>query len=235
MKRLIAAIGFALISAVGTVDADVVTVTNGDFETGPFGVIQPITGWDEDEGTGGTTDANYAEAIAFTGNTTNHLYMKANTNNWVGQTFGGVDATTSGDYTIDFVAGMRTAATPLQTDHGFNITSRIALWNLTTGNEVAGQDITINNPGAQGPNTFSNYSVNLTYDNLAQTAGDNLQLRITHAGPAEADLGATLGWQATAVFDNVSVNNVVAAVPEPSSLFVLAGVAFAGMVRRRRG
>ena len=74
--------------------------------------------------------------------------------------------------------------------------------------------------------TATDYQVNLTYDNTAQTSGDTIQVRFTQVSP---DLTSST-YLATAMFDNVSVT----AVPEPSSVSLLGALGLLGFLRRRR-
>jgi len=220
----------AIAAMAFSANAATISLTNADFETGPWGGRTAITGWDEFEsGTGG--DDNYNEARP--ANINSHvLHLKADGGNWVGQNMtvsdlGTVDATTYGDYTVEFDYGYR-AETSGNNGHG-DITIRIGLWNTTSGTELAGYDLLIPDPGHKVDPivwTATDYQVNLTYDNTAPSSGDVIQLRLTQVSP---DLNKN-NWRATAMFDNISVT----AVPEMSSA-LLGALGLLGLLRRRRG
>ena len=225
-----AAAALAMLGSCSAYAAPVV-IANADFEADPEGANLAITGWAiDDEGTSATGDANYVDTRV---GLTRLLHLKANDNNFVGQTLAGVDATTAPTYEVTFDYGMRTAATPLQTDHGFDITARISIWDEVADVELAGETLTITNPGSQVPNITTNTTLSLTYDNTS-AAANAIQLRITHLGPSGASINDNggpedRGWRATAYFDNFAVD----AVPEPSS-FALLGLGGFFMLRRRR-
>jgi hypothetical protein len=233
MKSTLIAIP-AIVATALFANASTIALTNADFETGPFGNTQSITGWDEFEVTGaasGGGDDNYNESRP--ANINSHvLHLKADGGNWVGQNMtvsdtGTVDATTYPNYTVEFDYGYR-ADTNTNHGHG-DITVRIGLWNTTANTEMAGYDLLIPDPN-QRVNpvewTATDYRVNLTYDNTAQTSGDTIQVRFTQVSP---DLASST-YLATAMFDNVSVT----AVPEPSSVFLLGALGLLGFLHRRR-
>lgn len=209
-----------------------ITLVNGDFEsTTTTGANQSIDGWIESGGNGNTGDPNYTDDT-ITGIPTIAGFLKANDGNWIGQVISGLNPTSFGEYTLTLDYGMRTAATTAQTDYGTNVDFRVSLWDSTAGTELAGQTISIVNPGVQTANVVQNTTVTLTYDNSAQNASNELQLRITHLNPIDTVLDSPnggRGWRATAFVDNLQLNSV----PEPSA-FLLSALGALGLLKRRR-
>jgi len=196
--------------------AATVALTNADFESGE-------TAWDQDPAASVYVRHSNGSIQS------NTLHMKSSGDNWAGQNMtvttdgGNIDATSYGSYTVEFDYGYRSDATT-----NGDITMRVALWNTTTNTMLDSADFTITDPG-QGPEawTQTDFQLNLSYDETAQTAGDVLQLRFINT----TDLpSGSADWSATALIDNVSVT----AVPEPSSAALLGLGGLALILRRRK-
>lgn len=214
----------ALVVAASSASAAVITVANGDFETG---ADPAAASWDRVDGAGtNSPPSNYSESLPdITGRT---MQIKSDGGNYIEQglnvsDLGPVDSASFGDFTISLDYGYRRDAVT-NGDH----TLRISLWNATEDTELAGSDLLIADPGV-GANSLTSTSVNLLYDNTAPSlAGDSLAFRITSV---DTDLEVN-SWQRTAVIDNVAIT----AVPEPS-IALLGGLGLFGLFglfRRRR-
>ncbi|MCK4564245.1 MAG: hypothetical protein KAU94_06205 [Verrucomicrobia bacterium] len=190
--------------------ADTVTVLNADFELGANPVADS---WTRVDGAGvNSSPSCYAETVGGFG-TGRNMHLKSDGGNYIQQLLvlsdaGVMDATTYNDFTIGMDYGQR--------QNGSDSNIRIALWNTTTGIELAGADQVIT--GAI--ETWILGSWNLTYNSSAQTFGDAIALRITNLDP---DLGGD-AWRNTASIDNVTVT----AIPEPATMGLLA--AFGGSI-----
>ena len=196
---VIAAVTFIVV--VNPAQANSVTVVNGNFETGPWGSSQIITGWTEPTPGGGD---NYNESRDGSINS-NVLHLKGNGGNWVGQNLtlsdeGSIDATSYASYSVTFSYGHR-ADVSENWGQG-DITLRVALWNTTTSTELAGYNLVITDPNEQQTPQWQEIAkqVELNYANTSQTSGDVLQLRFTHVSPTLAS-----SWMSTAMIDDISV------------------------------
>ena len=169
-----------------------IVLTNPDFNSS-------LTGWTDVNGNG--TDDNYGITLPGLPNST--LNQKGGGGNYVQQGFnssdeGAVDASTFGQYTLDFHYGYRRDSAT-----NGDITLRIALWNTTDGAELAFDTLTIADPGV-GTNSLTAGSVNLNYDNTAaELVGDAIALRITHTDPI---LVPDNNFSSTSAVDNLVLN-----------------------------
>ncbi len=199
-----------------------INLTNADFQTGG-------AGWTAVNGSGtNSVPSNYFEGVV--GISTSAAFLKSDGGNYIQQALttseaGAVDATTFGQYTVDFNFGYRRDGS---TNGDLNL--RVALWNITDGVELAGQTFTIVNPGV-GANSFALTTATLAYDNTqASLLGDTIALRVMSM---DADLGS-VAWNRTGMVDDFSVN--ATAVPEPATygLMGAGALASAAFVRRRK-
>lgn len=202
----------------------VITLTNGNFNANLGANLSSVSGWSSS-----STAANYwSNTVPGLAAYSEVGLLKSGTNNFIAQALtasdaGAVNATTFGQYTVNFDFGYRRESTT-----SGDLTLRVALWNTTDNVELAGQNFVLLNPGV-GTNSLSAQIATLTYDNTqAALTGDTLALRITNTS---GDLGAN-SWHRTAMVDNFSVT----AVPEPQSYGVMGAgaLALASFVRRRR-
>jgi len=204
-------------------------VLNGGFESVTGGVADH---WTEVEAAGGSNDIYFQSGGLTPGATSTYAHFKANGGAWLQQGFStadigaaAIDATTFGEYSVDFDFGYRNDAAT----HG-DIVLRFSIWDVSDDAELGGVDFLIADPGAtQASNDPLQPSlVTIAYDHTAATPGHRLALRITQLAP---DLD-TASWQATAILDNVTLMGVPTVVPEPASL-ALVGIVVVVLRRRR--
>ncbi len=205
----------ALAALAVSAQAATIAVLDGDFELNDGS-------WTTTDGAGiNNSPSTYIDVVAGYGTGVN-AHIKADGGNSLSQLLdfsdeGVMDATTFSDFTISLDHGQRQDAADS------NI--RIALWNTSTNTELAGVDQLIT--GAIETWTAGVY--NLSYDNSAQTSGDDLEFRVTNLDP-DLEVNA---WNNTASIDNVSIT-ATAAVPEPSSAALLGLAGLALILRRRK-
>ena len=208
-----------------------INLTNADFQADLGQPNTVSTGWTSVAGSGtNSTPSNYFEngISGFSGDRL--ALLKSDGGNYIQQALttseaGAVDATTFGQYTVDFNFGYRRDGS---TNGDLNL--RVALWNITDGVELAGHTFTIVNPGV-GANSMSAQTAVLAYDNTqASLLGDTIALRVMSM---DADLGS-VAWNRTGMVDDFSVN--ATAVPEPATygLMGAGALASAAFVRRRK-
>lgn len=204
-------------------------VLNGDFEAVTGGAADH---WAEAEAAGGPNDIYFQAGDHTPGATSTYAHFKADGGAYLQQQFStadigaaAIDATTFGEFTVDFEYGYRNDAAT----HG-DIVLRFSIWDVTDDAELGGVDFAISDPGGtQSSNApLEPGQVAIAYDHTAATPGHLLAFRITQLVP---DLDAS-SWQATAMLDNVTLMGVPTVVPEPGSL-LLVGIAL-GLLRRRR-
>ena len=204
-------VGFAVAAS-----ADTVTVLNAGFE---LGANPAADSWTRVDGAGvNNSPSTYVEVVAGFG-TGRNAHLKSDGGNYIQQLLvlsdaGAMDATTYNDFTIGMDYGQR--------QNGSDSNIRIALWNTTTGFELAGADQVIT--GAT--ETWTLGSWNLTYDSSAETAGDVIALRVTNLDP---DLGGN-AWQNTASIDNVTIT----AIPEPATIGLVVAMGGGILFIRRK-
>ena len=204
-----------------------ITVTNGDFESSAANfnsntVANPITlGWSS---SAELAPGNYGETMP--GLVGRQAGMHARGGNWLQNELttsaqGAMDATTFGDFTVSFDYGYRR-----DTITAGDMDLQVSLWNLTSNTLLDSSVIAILDPGV-GTNSLTATSVALSYDNGAQTGGDQIAVRFTNLTDIFFDQ-----WQATAMFDNVTAEATV--VPEPSSAALVGLGGLALLMRRRK-
>lgn len=218
--RFTACLATSLIALSTAAPAATILLTNPGFEDG---TNPDATGWVRVDGAApNSSPSNYAEQIP--GLPSRTMQLKSDGENYVEQGFvetiagQAVDASTFPGFIIDFEYGYRRDAVT-NGDHEI----RVAVWNTTTGIELAGSTLLIPDPGV-GANFLTATSLSLPYDNTAVSVGDGISLRFTSVS---GNLGGS-SWQRTAVIDNVSA----AAIPEPSSVAI--GALSLGLLALRR-
>ncbi len=217
---LTACLATSLFALSTVAPAATILLTNPGFEDG---TNPNATGWVRVDGAEpNSSPSNYAEQIP--GLSSRTMQLKSDGGNYVEQGFVetiaglAVDASTFPGFIVDFEYGYRRDAVT-NGDHEI----RVAVWNTTTGIELAGSTLLIPDPGV-GANFLTAASISLPYDNALVGVGDGISLRFTSVSD---DLGAG-SWANTAVIDNVSL----AAIPEPSSVAI--GALSLGLLALRR-
>jgi hypothetical protein len=216
--------------AAASSQAAIITLTNADFQADVGQGNTIATGWVAVNGAGtNSTPSNYFanDVPNLIGNRV--ALIKSDGGNYIQQGVvlsdsGAVDATTFGQYTVDFNFGYRRDAV-----RNGDLSVRVSLWNTTDNVELAGQDFTLTDPLTTGANSLVARVASLSYDNtLGAYLGDSVALRVTSIS---ADLAGS-AWQRTGMVDGFAVT----AVPEPSTYGLMGAGAFAvvAFVRRRK-
>ncbi len=211
------------------IQAAEILLTNDDFNAGTWvsNTGSSPAGWISEPPLSGNAAGNYGQTSPGTPNLTSiAAHLQDRGGNYYQQAItmsdmGAVDAGTFDSYAIDFDYAYRNDAATAG-----DITLRVGLWDTTTNSEIVGSDLLIADTGViggAGSNQFANAIINLDYDPTG-LMGDDIALRFTHAGTNAGAPGSQI-FNATAMFDNVSVQATQAAVPEPGSCAIWSIIA----------